>query len=123
MSRSSEYNKNRHELLEKYKVCEFCGDDRGLEVHHSIPLSVGGDDSRDNLIVCCGKCHAILHRGNRSILTKIGLKRVMKEQKDRERRLFQPQFYKYFNELTTQGERPTFLDACDYIDDYFSKNN
>jgi 5-methylcytosine-specific restriction endonuclease McrA len=32
-----------------------------LEVHHRIPLSVGGDDTVDNAIALCPNCHRKLH--------------------------------------------------------------
>ena len=108
MNRSAEFQANRRELLKRYKGCEFCGDDRGLEVHHSIPLSVGGTDDKDNLIVCCSKCHAILHRGNRSILTKLGLSRLQE-------RHLAINFYKHFEAL--KGDFDVY-EVFDYLDKY-----
>lgn len=32
-----------------------------LEVHHKIPLSVGGDDTVDNAIALCPNCHRKIH--------------------------------------------------------------
>lgn len=116
MIRSSEYRKNSKELLDKYKCCELCGDNRGLEVHHSIPYSLCLDDSKDNLIVVCGKCHSILHRGNRSILTKIGISKITDRNKELK---FVEDFYKHFWKLTGSGENPTFLDTCNFINKYF----
>lgn len=54
--------------------CELCGSVKGLEVHHIIPIVCGGDDSVDNLICVCRKCHALLTP--RSVLTKIGIAKV-----------------------------------------------
>ena len=38
-------------------VCSVCSGSKTLEVHHIIPRSEGGSDSRENLITLCKKCH------------------------------------------------------------------
>ena len=53
--------------------CELCGSKRGLESHHIIPKVCGGDDSEENLICVCQRCHTILTP--RALLTKLGLKK------------------------------------------------
>ena len=63
----------KKKLLGRYKVCELCGNDRNLEIHHIIPLCAGGSTSVDNLIVICGVCHAKLTP--RSELTKLGMRK------------------------------------------------
>ena len=35
-----------------------------LYIHHLLPLSNGGSNSIDNLIVLCKVCHGYVHRGN-----------------------------------------------------------
>ena len=42
--------------------CQSCGAMSNLEVHHQQFRSDGGDDSDENLITLCNKCHADLHR-------------------------------------------------------------
>lgn len=37
-----------------------------IEVHHVIPVSEGGTDDPDNLLVLCGECHAEIHRRRES---------------------------------------------------------
>ena len=54
--------------------CELCGSRRGLEAHHIIPISAGGDNSEENLICVCSTCHARLTP--RSKLRKMGLDKV-----------------------------------------------
>ena len=45
--------------------CEICGQYvSDLELHHKIPVSCGGDNSRDNLIWICHSCHKNEHRFN-----------------------------------------------------------
>ena len=59
------------DIIEEAGRCELCGSKRSLEVHHIIPVSCGGDNSRDNLLCVCRRCHATLTP--HSLLTKIGL--------------------------------------------------
>ena len=47
-------------LMEQRKCCELCGSQRGLELHHIIPKSLGGTDELENLILICRKCHSLL---------------------------------------------------------------
>ena len=65
--------KNKKILREKHKACEFCGSDNRLEVHHIIPLALGGSNNLGNLIVVCKKCHNKLHVGNRSLLVNVAM--------------------------------------------------
>ena len=37
-----------------------------LEVHHNIPLAVGGDDSVENATALCPNCHRHVHHGKNS---------------------------------------------------------
>lgn len=56
-----------------YRKCAICGwtlrDSNkagpmgGCELHHIIPISEGGEDSRDNLILLCPNCHKMAHVG------------------------------------------------------------
>lgn len=32
------------------------------QVHHLVPVSMGGDDSPENLVSLCGECHREVHR-------------------------------------------------------------
>jgi 5-methylcytosine-specific restriction endonuclease McrA len=42
--------------------CQICGSSLNLEVHHKDFRSKGGDDSEENLITLCAKCHSQVHR-------------------------------------------------------------
>ena len=112
--RETEFRHNRRELLSRYHECELCRDVRGLEVHHKIPLSLGGDDSMDNLIVICGSCHAKLHNGTKKILTKIG---VRKAQQNYAKRHMALNFYSHFNDMAVNGIRFDVEDVMDYLDE------
>ena len=41
--------------------CAICDDVRGLQLHHVVLRSQGGNDSPHNLITLCWRCHAIVH--------------------------------------------------------------
>ena len=41
--------------------CALCDSDRGLQVHHVIPRSHGGPDTKANLFTLCWRCHAAAH--------------------------------------------------------------
>lgn len=41
--------------------CQVCGAMTHLEVHHVTFRSHGGDDSDENLVTLCTKCHSVFH--------------------------------------------------------------
>jgi 5-methylcytosine-specific restriction endonuclease McrA len=45
--------------------CQNCGTMSNLEVHHKEFRSHASDDSGENLITLCVRCHADLHEGTR----------------------------------------------------------
>ncbi len=42
--------------------CQSCGSMSNLEVHHARFRSQQGDDTDQNLITLCSRCHKQLHR-------------------------------------------------------------
>ena len=44
-----------------YGICSKCGTSKNLHVHHNIPLSQGGSNKIENLILLCDKCHLKYH--------------------------------------------------------------
>lgn len=46
---------------EKPKCCSACASTKNLELHHIIPLSVGGTNDYFNLVYLCHDCHMKLH--------------------------------------------------------------
>lgn len=38
-------------------VCRICGAKRNLEAHHVVPVSKGGPDCLQNLVILCSVCH------------------------------------------------------------------
>ena len=55
-------------LAEKPYICELCNTklvscqqaERKRNLHHIIPRRSGGNNSKDNLMLICGKCHEIM---------------------------------------------------------------
>lgn len=41
--------------------CALCDDTRGIQIHHCIRRSRGGNDTPFNLITLCWRCHALAH--------------------------------------------------------------
>lgn len=53
----------RDEKLRSSRVCERCGEGKSVEVHHIIPLKLGGSNELSNLRTLCTDCHASEHPG------------------------------------------------------------
>ncbi len=59
---SEPYEQLRHQVLRRDGWrCQSCGSMSNLEVHHKELRSRSGDDSEQNLITLCSKCHSIVH--------------------------------------------------------------
>ena len=76
MNKFSARNKSlAKEMLKDIHECELCGSKRSLEVHHIIPLSASSGgldlDVKENMLVVCCKCHALLTP--RNLLIKLGI--------------------------------------------------
>jgi len=59
---------------EFHKVCECCGKETNLHVHHIIPRDEGGPHIPENLITLCGSCHRSVESGNVEKIIKKCLK-------------------------------------------------
>jgi 5-methylcytosine-specific restriction endonuclease McrA len=56
------YERLRHQVLRRDGWrCQCCGARSNLEVHHKTFRSHGGDDSEQNLLTLCARCHSLLH--------------------------------------------------------------
>lgn len=44
------------------KECFVCGIKKDLELHHKIPMEIGGLDLEENLIFLCHKHHIAFHK-------------------------------------------------------------
>jgi 5-methylcytosine-specific restriction endonuclease McrA len=59
---SERYEQLRNEALRRDGWrCQSCGAMSNLEVHHKEFRSHSGDDSEQNLITVCRKCHQLVH--------------------------------------------------------------
>lgn len=62
--RTTEYIKHRDEVLERYNHrCASCGSTDDLEIHHIVPIAVGGSNNLFNLAALCHSCHMAAHNG------------------------------------------------------------
>lgn len=53
----------REQILERDNFrCQSCGEDNHLQVHHIKHRCDGGNNSPDNLITLCEKCHYEMHK-------------------------------------------------------------
>ena len=56
------FNRIRPQILNRDgNKCTECGSEKRLNVHHIVKRSEGGDNSRDNLVTLCYKCHTNKH--------------------------------------------------------------
>lgn len=71
--RSASWFDQREEILNERGIkCEFCRDidvKERIQLHHIIPVQNGGNYDKENLMLLCLKCHAII-----GYLTKTGYK-------------------------------------------------
>lgn len=66
-------NKDRLECLsikdavyERYDgKCGNCGSTKCLEMHHVVPLLLGGKNEIGNMILLCHRCHKVAHNGGK----------------------------------------------------------
>ena len=42
-------------------ICQHCGQP-ALDAHHIIPVENGGEDTQENLVCLCRKCHQQVHK-------------------------------------------------------------
>ena len=42
--------------------CEICKSNKDIQIHHIKPKALGGEDTKNNLINICHKCHKLIHR-------------------------------------------------------------
>lgn len=62
--KSWEYLKLKESVLKKYRnKCANCGSKEDLEIHHIVPLSLGGTNNATNLVPLCYSCHKAAHNG------------------------------------------------------------
>ncbi len=61
--RGSDWKDQRQKVLERDKICKRCDSKENLDVHHIVPYKLTKDNSLDNLITLCRRCHIIHERG------------------------------------------------------------
>lgn len=54
---------NKKLLKDKKGICKICGRVGQTEKHHIKSKGSGGNDTEENLIEVCRKCHRLIHDG------------------------------------------------------------
>ncbi len=54
---------NKKLLKDKKGICQICGKAGQTEKHHKKTKGSGGNDTEENLIEVCRKCHRLIHDG------------------------------------------------------------
>lgn len=86
------------------KNCVYCSSMSDLSTDHLIPLTRGGEDSADNVVLACKSCN--ISRGNKGIFEWLGLK-----EKDKLHRLVAG---KYLKQLLSLHEKAGTLYITKY---------
>lgn len=61
---SKTYYDIHKELKDREKVCVNCGTRENIEIHHIVPLSMGGANTKENTVFLCTECHYKAHGAN-----------------------------------------------------------
>ncbi len=62
---SPAYEELRHMILRRDGWrCQYCGAMSNLEIHHQQFRSQQGQDTDENLITLCSRCHTRVHLGD-----------------------------------------------------------
>lgn len=59
--RNNDYKSFENIKKRRLKVCSCCGNKEKLNLHHIIPLYLGGNNDYYNLIYLCDNCHKLMH--------------------------------------------------------------
>lgn len=63
-NRDNSYLVYREEVLNRFDhKCVNCGSTEDLEIHHIVPLTLGGTNAITNLVPLCVNCHKAAHLG------------------------------------------------------------
>lgn len=54
---------NKKLLKDKKGICQICNKKGQTDRHHKKTKGSGGDDTEENLIEVCRKCHRLIHDG------------------------------------------------------------
>jgi len=68
-----------NEMNRNINICEICGLDKNIEIHHIIPLWKGGTNDVYNLICVCSNHHTEAHKNNYH--EKILINKIVKDKR------------------------------------------
>jgi hypothetical protein len=63
MDKRKEFNTKRLYFYNQFenKACGNCGETKNVNIHHVVPLSLGGNNVITNMVLLCEKCHGLIH--------------------------------------------------------------
>lgn len=61
----------RKQIIKEDSCCSRCGSKENLELHHMIPLAIGGDNDNRNLTILCKHCHQQITNYDNMIINKL----------------------------------------------------
>ncbi|MED2706605.1 HNH endonuclease signature motif containing protein [Bacillus toyonensis] len=81
MENTREYFRSNYQLFRKalnMDECANCSSREDLQIHHIVPLSIGGTNKLTNLALVCGECHAKIHgkKSNMLRLSRIAIEKA-----------------------------------------------
>lgn len=56
------WRKRQQGEINRPRLCSVCGNTANIELHHIIPINIGGTNDYYNLINLCHDCHQAVHR-------------------------------------------------------------
>lgn len=60
--RNESFSSFKNEKKRRPKICACCGSKEKLNLHHIIPISIGGTNEYYNLVYLCKDCHYKMHK-------------------------------------------------------------
>lgn len=123
MDLRNEFNKNKTKGMYNYKIlkgCSCCGR-QATQIHHILPLSLGGDNRESNLVALCDECHNKIHGRKHSLkmseLTKQGKEKAKQAnpnwKEGRPKAYTKEQLDHALNMLTINGGGKSYFEVAD----------
>ena len=74
----SGWDRIRARIISRDIICQSCGSNKNLRVHHIIPVKSNGTNKPNNLIVLCNRCHQGIEKNQISIYKIVGDWKIVK---------------------------------------------
>jgi hypothetical protein len=89
--------------------CINCHGKKNLQLHHIVPLAIGGTNTYENIVWVCGKCHSKIHNKSSLLEASRLIKEGIQRAKEKGVRLGRPtatlpKDFKYYYDKWKQKE-------------------